>query len=101
MNVMPKLVPADFKMPPPKPRREKRIIPSSNMSPSEVVKKVGLQPPSPKVQRKKSPLKKSPLKKSPGKKSPGRKGKKSKKMGVFTKAKESVSGMSNMYGNLE
>jgi len=96
MNVMPKLVPADFKMPPPKPRREKRIIPSSNMSPSEVVKKVGLQPPSPKVRKKKSPLKKSP-----GKKSPGRKGKKSKKMGVFTKAKESVSGMSNMYGNLE
>lgn len=84
MNVKPKLVPADFQMPPPKPRRAKRIVERSKPSkkqPLRVGKIKEHQPPS-------------------DKKSPEKKGKKSKQKKGFVEAKGCLDDMSDLYKNL-
>jgi len=97
MNVKPKLVPADFRMPPPKPRRAKRVVEKSDKQPKKCLKPDN----QPEKCFKPLPTSKILEKKSPAKKSPAKKGKKSKQLKGFKKAKDSLEDMSNLYKGLE
>lgn len=85
MNVTPKLVPADFQMPPPKPKRAKRIVGSSEKEQKKVVKMS-------------EPLSGGRIQE---KKSPAKKGKKSKHVKGFKKAKKNLDDFSDLYKSLE
>jgi len=95
MNVTPKLVPADFKMPPPKPRRAKRIIDSSDKQPQKLKTVEEPQLSTGKLEEMKEP---QPITEKLKKKKTG---KKSKQPKSFVAAKKSLKNMSNLYSGLE